>query len=31
MIIKIKNFAEFICHKENFCNFAFGEYYENCL
>ncbi len=27
----IKNFAEFICHYENFCNFVVGEHNDNCF
>ena len=27
----VKKLAEFICHKENFRNFVFGEHSENCL
>ncbi|MCR4920418.1 MAG: hypothetical protein K5945_01740, partial [Bacteroidaceae bacterium] len=26
-----KNFVKFVCHKENFCNFVFGEHSDYCL
>lgn len=29
--INVKKLAEFICHKENFCNFVFGEHCGDCL